>query len=54
MKEVVHVWLVNQSKKIFSDGIQKLVSHWTKRVEKERDYVEKWYACKFYIAVVLI
>jgi hypothetical protein len=41
LKEVVHVWLVTQQKTFFSEGIQKLVSHCTKCVAKEGDYVEK-------------
>jgi hypothetical protein len=27
------------------EGIRKLVDRWTKRVEKEGDYVEKWRTC---------
>jgi hypothetical protein len=41
-KEVVHAWLFTQPKTFFfSEGIQKLVSRWTKCVAKEGDYVEK-------------
>jgi histone-lysine N-methyltransferase SETMAR len=40
LKEVVHAWLVTQPKTFFSEGIQKLVSRWTKCVAKEGDYVE--------------
>jgi histone-lysine N-methyltransferase SETMAR len=29
LKEVVHAWLVTQPKTFYSEGIQKLVSHWT-------------------------
>jgi hypothetical protein len=41
VKEVVHAWLVTQSKTFFSEGTQKLVSGWTKCVAKEGHYVEK-------------
>jgi hypothetical protein len=51
---VVHVRLVTQPKTFLSEGIQKLVSCWTKCVAKEGDYVEKWSSCKFCIVVVLI
>jgi hypothetical protein len=27
------------------EGIRKLVDRWTKCIEKEGDYVEKWRAC---------
>jgi hypothetical protein len=27
------------------EGIRKLVDRWTKCIEKERDYVEKWRTC---------
>jgi hypothetical protein len=36
----VHNWLCNQPK-TFLEGICKLVDRWTKRIEKEGDYVEK-------------
>jgi len=39
--EVVHKWLRDQPKTFFLEGIRKLVDHWTKRIEKEGDYVEK-------------
>jgi hypothetical protein len=40
--------------RFFSEGIQTLVSHCTKCVEKEEDYVQKRCSCKFCIAVILI
>jgi hypothetical protein len=42
------------TKNNFSEGIQKLVSPWTKCIEKKWDYMEKWCSCKFCIAFVLI
>jgi hypothetical protein len=42
------------TKNIFSEGMQKLLSHRTKCIEKEGDCVEKWCSCKHHIAVVLI
>jgi hypothetical protein len=54
LKEVVHAWLVTQPKTVFSEGIQKLVSRWTKFIAKEGDCVEKLCSCKFCIVVVLI
>ena len=42
VKEAVHAWFAAQPKTIFSEGIRKLVQWWTKCVEKQGDYVEKW------------
>jgi hypothetical protein len=41
VKEAVHVWLATQPKIFFSEGIQKLVDHWTMCVEKDGDCIEK-------------
>jgi hypothetical protein len=43
--QAVHKWLRNQPKILFVEGIRKLVDRWTKRIEKEGDYVEKWRTC---------
>ena len=51
MKEAVHVWLAAQPKTFFSEGIKKLVQRWKKCIEKQGDYVEKWYYCKFSIFI---
>jgi hypothetical protein len=37
VKKVVHAWLVTQPRTFFSEGIQNLVDHWTKCVEKDED-----------------
>ena len=37
----------------FSEGIRKLVQRWTKCVEKQGDYVEKWCWCKFPICIAI-
>jgi hypothetical protein len=34
-------------KYFFSEGMQKLVDLWTKCVEKDGDYIEKLYYCKY-------
>jgi hypothetical protein len=39
--QAVHKWLRDQPKTFFVEGIRKLVDRWTKRIEKEGDYVEK-------------
>jgi hypothetical protein len=38
----VHKWLHDQPKTFFVEGIRKFVDRWTKWIEKEGDYVEKW------------
>ena len=42
LKEAVHALLTAQLKIFFSESIRKLVQRWTKCVEKQGDYVEKW------------
>jgi len=41
VREAVHKWLHNQPKTFFLEGIRKPVDCWTKRIEKEGNYVEK-------------
>jgi histone-lysine N-methyltransferase SETMAR len=41
VKEAVHDWLCTQPKR-FSYGIRKLADCWTKCIEKQGDYEEKW------------
>jgi hypothetical protein len=43
--EAVHKWLRDQRNTSFMEGISKLVDRWTKCIEKEGDYVEKWRTC---------
>ena len=46
MKKAVHEWLAAQPKTFFSEGIQKLLERWNKRIAKHGDYTEKLYNCK--------
>jgi hypothetical protein len=39
--QAVHIWLRDQPKTLFVEGIRNLVGRWTKCIEKEGDYVEK-------------
>ena len=41
VKEAVHEWLAAQPKTFFSEGIQKLLERWNKRIAKHGDYVQK-------------
>jgi hypothetical protein len=41
VREGVHKWLRDQPKTFFLEEIRKLVDRWTKRTEKEGDYVQK-------------
>ncbi|KFD50549.1 hypothetical protein M513_08617 [Trichuris suis] len=40
MQEVVHLWIISQPKKFFSDGMKKLVKNWNLSAEKQGDYVQ--------------
>ena len=41
VKEAVHEWLAAQPKTFFSEGIQKFLERWNKRIVKHGDYIEK-------------
>ena len=51
MKEAVHAWLAAQPKTFFPVGIKRLVQRWKKCIEKQGDYVEKWYYFKFSVFI---
>ena len=51
VKKAMHEWLAAQPKTFFSEGIQKLLEHWNKRIEKHEDCVEKLYNCKVSVVV---
>ena len=53
MKEAAHAWLAAQPKTFFSEGIKKLVQRWKKCIEKQGDYIEKWWYNKFSIFIEL-
>ena len=42
VKEAVHSWLAAQPKTFSLEGIRKLVQRWTKCIEKQGDYFQKW------------
>jgi hypothetical protein len=53
LKKSVPAWLTSQPN-FFSPGIHTLVHLWTKCIDKQVDYVEKWYSHTFSVAVALI
>jgi hypothetical protein len=53
LKETVHAWLVSQPITFYCDAIKKTVWRWTKCINKQADYVEKWCPCQTSTFVVI-